>query len=415
MTKVNYKSDFDLILRLNMCAGDSCVDVGWPDYDWTAKFYTRSREKSYIASNIGGVLTNCFNDDGKIHVVFNNHGLDAGTLRVEFSAEIPNDMYPDGLKREVIPSPLGIELTRGRGDCSALIESSVTTQDIDALVTKLLKKITPNPQLSKKRVIVGHFPKIGDNNNQRNYYLTKIMYGGFASDLPYILVNINTKSFRKWLTDGEIGSEHFIPLRNIIELRGWPTSPAYLTRGVSLRETDDGTVLTKIEQLNEADRECILKDGQVAPMAVHTPNVGGYVYDDMVVRYDNQSKVFSTNPVTLDMLLDKLSTPTVEDVLPHIAKKHYIELDENPFATKDNLQIQFRRTIAHPTADGYYSINNCSIWSSKSTHSRVFRARYVARRHKNSVHVSKKASDWAYFSIAYEDWDIGILRIKKIG
>lgn len=413
MTKVNYKSDFDLILRLNMCAGDSCVDVGWPDYDWTAKFYTGSREKSYIASNIGGVLTNCFNDDGKIHVVFNNHGLDSGTLRVEFSAEIPNDMYPDGLKREVIPSPLGIELTRGRGDCSALIESSVTTQDIDALVTKLLKKITPNPQLSKKRVIVGHFPKIGDNNNQRNYYLTRMLYDGIASDLPYILVNINTKSFRKWLTNGEIGSEHFIPLRNIIGLLTWPKNSGYLKGAVSLRETNDGTVLTKIEQLDEAEIEFILKDGQLAPMAVHTPNVD-YVFDDMVVRYDNQSKVFSANPVTLDMLLDKLSTPTVEDVLPHIAQLKNIGLDEH-FRPKHNLQIQFRRAIAHPTADGDLSSLECNIWSSRSTNSRVFRARYVAKCHINSVHVSKKASDWAYFSIAYVNDNNTILRIKKIG
>lgn len=121
----NYKSDFDAILHLKSCVGDVCKEIGWPGYDWVAKFYTTSHDNVYIASNVGGVLTNCFNDNGNIHVVFNNHGLPSGTLRVEFSAEIPNGIYPDGSQLEVSPQPLDIELVRGRGDCGTIVDVDV--------------------------------------------------------------------------------------------------------------------------------------------------------------------------------------------------------------------------------------------------------------------------------------------------
>lgn len=123
--KKNYKSDFDAILHLVSCVGDTNKEIGWPDYDWAARFYTSSHDKYYIASNYRGVLTNCFNDNGNIHVVFNNHGLPSGTLRVEFSAEIPNDIYPDGSQLEVSPLPLNIELVRGRGDCGTIVDVDV--------------------------------------------------------------------------------------------------------------------------------------------------------------------------------------------------------------------------------------------------------------------------------------------------
>ena len=123
--KKNYKSDFDAILHLVSCVGDTKKEIGWPDYVWVARFYTTSHDNVYIASNIGGVLTNCFNDNGNIHVVFNNHGLPSGTLRVEFSAEIPNSIYPDGSQLEVSPQPLDIELVRGRGDCGTIVDVDV--------------------------------------------------------------------------------------------------------------------------------------------------------------------------------------------------------------------------------------------------------------------------------------------------
>lgn len=112
--KINYKSDFDFILRLKDCRGQ---DLSFPSYDWIAKFYTNNKINAYTASSIGGECTNCFNDNGRIHVVVNNHRMGQGVLCVEFTAMIPNGVYPDGDERIVVPAPLDIELVSKAGEC----------------------------------------------------------------------------------------------------------------------------------------------------------------------------------------------------------------------------------------------------------------------------------------------------------
>lgn len=113
--KRNYKSDFDFFLRLKDCEGNV---VPFPDYDWLARFYTDDNKANvYVASCIGGECKNCFNDGGQIHVVCNAHRLSAGKLKVEFHAQLPDDIYPDGRQLVVTPAPLDIELVRGAGDC----------------------------------------------------------------------------------------------------------------------------------------------------------------------------------------------------------------------------------------------------------------------------------------------------------
>lgn len=114
MREINYQSDFDFILKLYDCSGN---EMGIPKYDWEARFYTSSKANAYVASYKDGVYVNCFNDNGQIHIVCNNHGLPSGTLRCEFVAEIPNDIYPDGYEKKVNPQPLEIELVRGACHC----------------------------------------------------------------------------------------------------------------------------------------------------------------------------------------------------------------------------------------------------------------------------------------------------------
>ena len=119
MEKINYKSDFDFIMKLIDCNGK---DIGVPVYDWTAKFYTTSPARAFTASHKDGVYTNCFDDNGRLHIVCNNHGLPSGVLRCEFTAELPNDLYPDDSERLVLPSPLDIELVRDAPSCPHDIE-----------------------------------------------------------------------------------------------------------------------------------------------------------------------------------------------------------------------------------------------------------------------------------------------------
>lgn len=128
MVRKNYKSDFDAVLHLRACVpGEAeAVELGWPDYDWEARFWTTSRANAYVASCRGGVCTNCFDDGGAIHVVFKNHRLGRGVLQVEFRAELPNGIYPDGIQGEVTPQALGVELVEGRGDCGVVADLEVT-------------------------------------------------------------------------------------------------------------------------------------------------------------------------------------------------------------------------------------------------------------------------------------------------
>ncbi len=122
MKQINYKSDFDFILRLKDCAGNL---IGWPDYDWTAKFWTSQKVNAFAASCRGGVCKNCYNDNGQIHIVANDHKMSAGVLNVEFTAEISNGIYPDDAERIVVPLPLEIELIRAAAPCPESFEVEV--------------------------------------------------------------------------------------------------------------------------------------------------------------------------------------------------------------------------------------------------------------------------------------------------
>ena len=111
---INHISDFDFILTLYGENGDS---IGFPTYDWEAYIYTAgSKAYKYKASCRGGECVNCFNDNGKIHIVANNHGLSVGVLRIDFISYLPNSLYPDGTERVVQPIDTDIELVSGAGD-----------------------------------------------------------------------------------------------------------------------------------------------------------------------------------------------------------------------------------------------------------------------------------------------------------
>ncbi|MBD5367262.1 MAG: hypothetical protein HDR82_09765 [Bacteroides sp.] len=120
--RVNYKSDFDFLLLLNTCVRQddgSCTKrpIGWPDYDWEATFWTSNKAITFKASRHGDRLTNCFNDNGHIHIVCNSHHLGCGTLNVDFRSVLPNGLYADGSEDLFEPRLLDIQLVPGPGDC----------------------------------------------------------------------------------------------------------------------------------------------------------------------------------------------------------------------------------------------------------------------------------------------------------
>lgn len=114
LQSVNHRSDFDLLLRLYARDGN---EIGFPECDWKAEFSTWSLANAFIASCYGGVCTNCYNDGGVIHVVFNGHKLGPGVLKVRFTLENPNGIYGDGTERIVTPATLSVELVREAAAC----------------------------------------------------------------------------------------------------------------------------------------------------------------------------------------------------------------------------------------------------------------------------------------------------------
>ena len=127
MKKINYKSDFDFIMRLRDCM-DPEKTVEWPEGDFEAVFWAGSKAHPYRAGRRGGVCENCFpTEDGGMHFVFDKHRLGVGTLKWEPHFELANVIYPDGKEDVYGKEPLGIELVDGPGDCP-------TTAQVEALV-----------------------------------------------------------------------------------------------------------------------------------------------------------------------------------------------------------------------------------------------------------------------------------------
>lgn len=124
MTRVNYKSDFDFLITPRLAGADPEAAPEFPAFDWVATIYTISPRCAYTASSIGGKLTNCFDDNGRIHIVVDSHALACGRVNVEFKALIPDVIFPDGTRDTYRIDPVDIELVPGNGDEPSDVEIS---------------------------------------------------------------------------------------------------------------------------------------------------------------------------------------------------------------------------------------------------------------------------------------------------
>lgn len=144
--RINYKSDFDFIVKLKDSEGKANA---FPDCDWDAVFWTSSKVNAYQASYRAGEYTNCFREkDGSVHFVVNDHHLGVGTLKWEPHFQLPNNIYPDGVLDQFSKEPLDIELVDGMGDCSTTTEVEVTMPyiikyegQVDADVAELIESL----------------------------------------------------------------------------------------------------------------------------------------------------------------------------------------------------------------------------------------------------------------------------------
>lgn len=120
--RVYYRSDFDFIARLMVSdAGGGESELGFPAYDWRL-FLRRTRGAPFVASSIGGMLTNCVNDGGRIRIICKDHDFVPGRLFGEMRCYIPNPIYPEGLQTVVSKHRLGIELVEDdANDATAIV------------------------------------------------------------------------------------------------------------------------------------------------------------------------------------------------------------------------------------------------------------------------------------------------------
>lgn len=127
MTRINYRNDFEFELEVLDATGFKSI----PSFDWQARFYTRNRLQAFIAQSIGGVLSGCRIQDGKLMITADGHGLMPGRLNVEFFSFFPNESYPDGVQRLLFTKELDIELVPTASDAPADLQ---VTAALSALI-----------------------------------------------------------------------------------------------------------------------------------------------------------------------------------------------------------------------------------------------------------------------------------------
>lgn len=169
----NYKSDFDFIMRVKDCQGQ---EIGFPTFDWTAKIWTNNIANAYSVSCVGGEMTNCFNDNGQIHVVCDNHRLGTGKVNVEFHAMLPNEIYKDGNQDIYNVQDVDIELIKGNA-CAGTLEADVSIP--------VLQNVGGKAEKPKKPIIVGR--AIGRNAEVGDRY-----FNSYGVCLKYFSVENKT-------------------------------------------------------------------------------------------------------------------------------------------------------------------------------------------------------------------------------
>jgi hypothetical protein len=123
MVHVNYKSDF-IVKELFQ---DSNGDIyPLPDNLDVTITYRTSHLRSYTASRIGGVYTNCApSGDGGLLVLFNDHGLDRGYLTRVAETNLLNGIMPDGGIMLYNPGQTDIELWEYESEIYGVIQAGV--------------------------------------------------------------------------------------------------------------------------------------------------------------------------------------------------------------------------------------------------------------------------------------------------
>lgn len=107
MIKINYESDFKLTEKTEE---QRFADVPF-------KFVYATNSGTYMASYDGTTYTHCKpNSDHSVTVIFNNHGLGVGKLKVRREFFVPDRDFPDGVYNVVSNDTTDVILVEGKTD-----------------------------------------------------------------------------------------------------------------------------------------------------------------------------------------------------------------------------------------------------------------------------------------------------------
>lgn len=118
MQEFNYRQEFPLVISFYYKDSQGkLADFGFPAYDFKIFFWTTSKSEQYVASvnyvNGEARCVNCKRLGDKLVVVFDHHRLNPGDLHSEMVMNVPDDLYPDGLRKDVIHFHNRIRLIHG--------------------------------------------------------------------------------------------------------------------------------------------------------------------------------------------------------------------------------------------------------------------------------------------------------------
>lgn len=237
MAKINYKSDFDFILTLRDAQGN---DIGFPDFDWEARFWTFSPICATTASCHDGECVNCYNDSGKIHVVINAPTLGCGKLRVELATHRENDIYPDGERTLYTPDVLDIELVSGKGNTEMTANAEVVVPTVGAFALPRIEvKVWREGDIEGKK-----------NTNQGRTYLRLLNAQPYidAGFKPILLHKcVRNRAYRK-----KGGDERWV-----VRTKGWHIRGSQETLRLTAKQISGNTehlvAITGDEHFNKGD------------------------------------------------------------------------------------------------------------------------------------------------------------------
>ena len=176
----NYQSEFDFVLNFEN-------EVTFPAYNFDGYVHIAGAPYPRVHfSQKNGVLTNCYNDNDKIHVICNNHSMGVGMIVVDYFAHLANTIYPDQMQTICTPIPTQHSLVCGKGDegtpaeVDAILPYAVVTMyDIakrDGYTGTREQWEESNSNLPKCVAAAYHQPVIGSNCNWWIWNITNEQY-----------------------------------------------------------------------------------------------------------------------------------------------------------------------------------------------------------------------------------------------